>query len=80
MHVTLQDLRVGERAVICGYQPGATPLRSRLLALGLTRGTGVTVVRAAPTGDPIEVHARGYSLTMRRAEAATLHVERAALA
>lgn len=80
MRLTLQDLHIGERAVVCGYQAAASPLRARLLALGFTRGTDVTVVRAAPAGDPIEVRARGCSLTMRRAEAATLLVERTASA
>ena len=80
MHVTLQDLGVGERGTVCGYAVGVSPLRARLLALGLTRGTDVTIVRAAPAGGPIEIRARGYSLTMRRSEAATLHVTRSAVA
>jgi ferrous iron transport protein A len=77
MTIALNDLRVGERGTICGYDPNARPLRARLLAMGLTRGTDVTVVRAAPAGDPIELHTRGYSLTVRKAEAAALHIHRA---
>lgn len=78
MIATLQDLAIGETARVVGYARGASPVRDRLLAMGLTRGTQVTVVRAAPAGDPIELRARGFSLTVRRAEAAALEVARTA--
>ncbi|MFM1945627.1 MAG: FeoA domain, partial [Verrucomicrobiota bacterium] len=38
-------------------------------------GIECRVVRYAPLGDPMEVHVRGYSLSLRRAEAAHIHVE-----
>jgi Fe2+ transport system protein FeoA len=43
--------------------------------MGLIRGTPVQFVRAAPLGDPIEVKVRGYSLSLRIAEAAAVIVE-----
>lgn len=74
--LTLQQLAIGEHATIVGYARGERTLRDRLLALGLTRGTSVRIVRAGATGCPIELHARGASLVLRRTEAAALHVER----
>ena len=42
--------------------------------MGLTPGTRVTVTRAAPFGDPIEVWVRGYALSLRRKEAARIEL------
>jgi len=42
--------------------------------MGLLPGTRVRVVRMAPLGDPIEVEVRGYSLSIRRAEALAIEV------
>ncbi len=75
--LTLQQLVVGEHATVTGYARGDRSLRDRLLALGLTRGTSVSIVRTAPAGCPFELRVRGVSIVLRRAEAAALHVERA---
>lgn len=48
---------------------GDGPLRQRILDMGLTKGTSVTVRKVAPLGDPIEVTVRGYELSLRKAEA-----------
>ena len=40
--------------------------------------TGVTLVRTAPLGDPIEIKVRGYHLTLRKSEADHILVEPAA--
>jgi len=45
--------------------------------MGVTAGTRVEVERVAPLGDPIEVKIKGYHLTLRKEEAARIHVERA---
>ena len=74
--LTLSQLAIGESATISGYARGDRALRNRMLALGLTRGTPVCLVRAGMTGCPIEVRARGTSLVLRRTEAAALLVER----
>lgn len=64
----LSALRPGERAMI-GRLDGGGPVRQRLLELGLTPGTAVTLVRLAPLRDPMEIRVRGYQLCVRRAEA-----------
>lgn len=50
-------------------------LRKRILDMGLTAGTEILVKKVAPMGDPIEIGVKGYSLAMRRSEAATVIVE-----
>jgi Fe2+ transport system protein FeoA len=47
----------------------------RVLDMGVVSGTQIEVLRVAPLGDPIEVKLRGYSLTLRKAEAANIQIE-----
>ena len=51
------------------------PVRRRLMDMGLTPGTRVTVEGAAPFGDPMVVWARGCRLALRRLEAAQISVQ-----
>ena len=72
--ITLKDLRVGKsgRIVTVG---GEKALRRRLLDMGLTPKTLVTVKKAAPLGDPIELLLRGYVLSLRLEDAEKITVE-----
>jgi Fe2+ transport system protein FeoA len=45
--------------------------------MGLTLGTRVCLVRVAPLGDPVELRLRGYRLSVRKHEAASVIVESA---
>lgn len=47
----------------------------RLLEMGLTPGSKIEVVRAAPLGYPIEVKVRGYLLSLRESEAGCIEIE-----
>ncbi len=51
---------------------GEGSLRRRLLDMGLTPHTAVTVRRVAPLGEVIELSLRGYTLTLRRDDAANI--------
>lgn len=53
---------------------GEGELRCRLLDMGLIPGTMVQVQKVAPMGDPIEIHLRGYELTIRKEDAAQIEV------
>ena len=71
--MTLDQLKAGERGVVEGYE-GEEDLHYRLKELGLVRGTGVLVKRFAPLGDPMEIVLRGYSLSIRKQDAAKILV------
>ena len=71
---TLDTLKPGENAVITGINGQNTSLRRRLLDMGLTLNTKVSLVREAPFGDPIELEVRGYSLTIRKSDAQLIEV------
>lgn len=72
---TLDDLRPGEAGVVKAVR-GDGALRGRLLEMGFVSGTAVRVVRVAPLADPMEVELHGYHLSLRRADARTVLVER----
>ena len=55
---------------------GEGALRCRLLDMGLTPRTVVTLRKVAPMGDPIEIHVRGYELTLRVEDARQITVEK----
>jgi len=66
--MTLKDLSVGKSGVVLTVG-GEKALRRRLLDMGITPRTTVTVKKAAPMGDPIELLLRGYVLSLRLADA-----------
>lgn len=76
MATRMRELAVGETARIVGYDPGASAYRKKLLSMGLTKGTTFTVRKRAPLGDPVELAVRGFNLSLRRAEAELLLLER----
>jgi ferrous iron transport protein A len=76
MNLSLENMVIGERGTVTGYTPEGKNFRARLLAMGLTRDTRFTVTRLAPLGDPVEIEVRGFALSLRREEAATIMVKR----
>jgi ferrous iron transport protein A len=76
MSLTLAELAVGDRGRVAGFAAGDRDYRQRLLAMGLLPGTEFQLARIAPLGDPVEIRVRGSALSLRKAEAAVLRVER----
>lgn len=72
--MTLDQIAVGTEVKIITVG-GAGELRLRLLDMGLIPKTVVRVQKVAPMGDPIEIHLRGYELTLRKEDAAQIEVE-----
>lgn len=71
--MTLDKLSVGQTATITAVG-GDGALRCRLLDMGLIPKTKITLQKVAPMGDPIEIHVRGYELTIRKEEAGKIEV------
>ena len=76
--LSLSDLSVGKSGSIVSVG-GEKALRRRLLDMGITPRTVVTVKKIAPLGDPIELLLRGYVLSLRLEDAAKIIVEEAAI-
>jgi len=71
--MTLDKLAIGKPAVVTGIN-GDGPLIQRLMAMGLLEGEEVIIIRRAIGGDPLEIETMGYSLSLRRTEAAQISV------
>lgn len=71
---TLRDVKPGETATIARLH-GEGALKRRIMDMGLTRGTQVTVRKVAPLGDPLELTVRGYELSVRKGDAEMIEVE-----
>lgn len=74
--MTIRDFNTGESAEITGFAQGDAAYRKRILEMGLTKGTLITIVKKAPLGDPVEITVRGYQLSLRKEEAAILLLAR----
>ena len=74
MKMTLNELKTGDSAVIKTVG-GEGALRCRLLDMGLTPRTAVTLQKVAPMGDPLEIRVRGYELTLRAEDAKKIEVD-----
>ena len=73
-NMTWDELKIGQKSRILAVN-GQGALRRRLLDMGLTPHTEVMVRKVAPMGDPIELHLRGYELTLRIEDAKNIEVE-----
>ena len=71
--MTLAELKIGQSARILAVG-GEGTLRCRLLDMGLIPKTRLTLQKIAPMGDPLEIHIRGYELTLRREEAEKIEI------
>jgi ferrous iron transport protein A len=71
--VTLDSLQVGQEAEVLMVD-GPVALQQRLAEFGLYEGAELEFVAVAPLGDPIEIRLGSTRLSLRRAEAASIHV------
>ncbi len=70
---TLRDAKIGDTVTIKKLN-GEGAVKRRIMDMGLTKGTEVTIRKVAPLGDPIEVTVRGYELSLRKADAEMIEV------
>ena len=71
--MTLDQATLGQAVVVLQIG-GERAFRRRIMEYGLVPGTGATVLRIAPFGDPMELETRGSNLSIRLAEARCIQV------
>ncbi len=74
MEKLLKDFSPSERGVVRRIEAEGK-IRRRLFDMGVTPGAEITMRKAAPLGDPIEVTLRGYELSLRKSEAGLIRME-----
>lgn len=72
--VNLNAIEPGRKVKVVSVN-GNGETRRRIVDMGMTPGTVIEVERIAPLGDPMEVRVKGYHLSLRLEEAATITVE-----
>ena len=71
--ITLGDLKIGESGYVKTVDAD-NARRRRIVDMGITPGTHIHIVKAAPMGDPLEVSLRGYTLSLRREDARSIQL------
>jgi ferrous iron transport protein A len=71
----MTELEIGDKAEILAVQARAE-IASRLIDMGLVKGTKFKLIRKAPLGDPLEIMIRGFLLSLRLNEAKGITVEK----
>ena len=71
--MTLRDAKIGDTVTVKKLT-GEGAVKRRIMDMGLTKGTTVTVRKVAPLGDPIELTVRGYELSIRKADAEMVEI------
>ena len=72
---TLREVACGQTVTVKKLS-GAGPVKRRIMDMGITKGVSIYVRKVAPLGDPIEVTVRGYELSLRKADAEMIEVEK----
>ena len=63
----LSNILPGESGIVKKLgNPGK--LRRKIIDMGITPGTKITVLSVAPLGDPMKIKVRGYELSIRKSE------------
>lgn len=71
---SMKDVKTGDIITIKRLH-GDGAIKRRIMDMGLTKGTQITVRKVAPLGDPVEINVRGYELSLRRDDAAMIEIE-----
>ena len=69
----LSDLRIGEQGIIKHFIDDFIALK--LMEMGCLPGEQVILERLAPMGDPSAISVSGYSLSLRKSEAAKVVIQ-----
>lgn len=72
---TLKDAKIGQTVRVVKLH-GEGAVKRRIMDMGITRGAIVFVRKVAPLGDPVEVTVRNYELSIRKADAVMIEVEK----
>lgn len=70
---TLKEVKIGETVTVTRLN-GSGAIKRRIMDMGITKGTQVSVIKVAPLGDPVEINVRGYELSLRKADAEMIEI------
>ena len=71
---TLKDAECGSTVKVVKLN-GSGALKRRIMDIGITKGTAISVRKLAPLGDPMELRVRGYELSLRKCDAELIEID-----
>ena len=71
---TLKEVKIGETVKVVKLH-GEGAVKRRIMDMGITKGVEIYVRKVAPLGDPVEITARGYELSLRKADSEMVEIE-----
>lgn len=73
--MTLREVKPGETVVVKKIS-GEGAIKRRIMDMGITKGVEICVRKVAPLGDPVEITVRNYELSVRKADAELIEIEK----
>ena len=70
---TLKQTKPGVTVRVAKIE-GEGVVKRRIMEMGITKGTEISVRKVAPLGDPVEITVRGYELSIRKSEAEQIEI------
>ena len=68
----LSGLECGQSGHVYAVVSADKRMRRHIVDMGITPGTEIKLVKLAPMGDPLEIELRGYTMSLRKADADTI--------
>lgn len=72
---TLRDAEVGNYYIVKKIN-GRGPLKRRIMDMGITKNSQIYITKVAPLGDPVQINIRNYEMSIRRADAELIEIEK----
>lgn len=73
--MTLREVKPGETVVVKKIS-GEGAIKCHIMDMGITKGIEIYVRKVAPLGDPVEITVRNYELSVRKADAELIEIEK----
>ncbi len=71
----LRECKAGAKLRLTAFAQSGRQYRQKLLSMGFSKGMELSVLRAAPLGDPVEIRVGQSNVSLRRDEADAIEVE-----
>ncbi len=71
---TLKTVKPGQKVKVIKLH-GEGAVKRRIMDMGITKGSELTIRKVAPLGDPIELTVRNYELSIRKADAEMIEIQ-----
>ncbi len=74
-NMRISKLKRGQKGIITSIEE--SPIKQRLIEMGLTPGTSFEIRSISPFGDPIAIRLKDFAISLRLKDASSIRVETA---